>query len=242
MNVQVISSVNEARTEDLQHKTVIVIDVLRATSTMLTALTNGCRDITPVETVIQAKQLQETGVLLGGERNCKKIPGFDFGNSPLEYTESQVIGKSLVITTTNGTRAIQKAGKASRILIGSLLNARACAERVVSTSGEAVILCSGTNDAFALEDGLCAGLIAQELIDHMPSGKQVTLNDLGLAMLYAYRNVSDRLPETLLSCSNGKRLSRLGFRDDVLHCARVNVLPFAPAVQDGKIAASAACL
>ncbi|CAG7642316.1 2-phosphosulfolactate phosphatase [Paenibacillus allorhizosphaerae] len=239
MNVQVISSVNEARAEDLNQKTVIVIDVLRATSTMLTALANGCREITPVETVIQAKQQQETGALLGGERNCKKIPGFDFGNSPLEYTGPHVDGKSLVITTTNGTRAIQKAGKAHRILIGSMLNARACAE-AAAASGEAVILCSGTNDAFALEDGLCAGLIAQELIDCMPSGKQVTLNDFGLSMLYAYGSVRDRLTETLLSCSNGKRLTRLGFREDVLHCAQVNILHFAPVVQDGKMAASPA--
>ncbi|TVY11489.1 2-phosphosulfolactate phosphatase [Paenibacillus cremeus] len=246
MNVQVISCVNEARAEDLSQKTVVVIDVLRATSTMLTALANGCHEVVPVETVLQAKSLQTEGTLLGGERFCKKIPGFDLGNSPLEYKSYQVAGKTVIITTTNGTRAIQKASKANHIVIGSMLNAKACAERMAQLDNEIAILCAGTQDLFSLEDGLCAGLIADELLRHLQAASgspaQVSFNDFGLAMLNAYREVQHQLTDTLLSCANGKRLTKLGFKDDVLYCAQVNTLAIAPQVIGGKLEAIPACL
>lgn len=239
MIIQVIPSVGEVRSEDLYHKTVIVIDVLRATSTMLTALANGCRQIIPVETVNQAKASHSEGTLLGGERFCKKIPGFDLGNSPLEYTTDVVSSKTLIFTTTNGTRAIQKAGKASHILIGALLNAKACASMAASFHEEIVIICSGTQDVFALEDGLCAGAIIDELTrrdqtDASPSAA-LTLNDFGLSMLYAYRNVQDRLEDALLASSNGKRLGKIGFKNDLIYCAQMNLFDFSPLVRGGKI-------
>ncbi|MCZ8512811.1 2-phosphosulfolactate phosphatase [Paenibacillus filicis] len=243
MNIQVIPTVMEARTEELHHKTVVVIDVLRATSTLLTALVNGCKEVIPTETVNGAKSLQQEGDLLGGERGCKKIPGFDLGNSPLEYEPAAVTGKRIILTTTNGTRAIQKAGKISRILVGSLLNARACAARAMECGGELVILCSGTQDVFSLEDGLCAGAILDELIQIAggaePDNAQTSfkVNDFGLGMLYAYRGVRDRLTETLLASANGKRLTKLGCREDVLYCAQRNTIGIAPEVRGGKVEA-----
>ncbi|UUZ79568.1 2-phosphosulfolactate phosphatase [Paenibacillus sp. P26] len=244
MNIHVIPSVFEARTEEPLHKTVIVIDVLRATSTMLTALANGCTEIIPLETVQQAKSLQQEGDLLGGERACKKIPGFDLGNSPLEYRNAAVAGKRLIFTTTNGTRAIQKAGKQNRILIGSLLNARACAVKAAAWKEELAILCSGTSDVFALEDGLCAGMIVDELgrLYGKPAENaeaHLRVNDFGLSMLYAYRSVQDRLADALLSCSNGKRLTKLGFREDVIYCSQKNTIDLAPEVRGGKLEAAA---
>ncbi|MED4601977.1 2-phosphosulfolactate phosphatase [Paenibacillus validus] len=247
MHIHVISSVNEARTEELQHKTVIVIDVLRATSTMLTALANGCRTIVPVETVNQAKSMQGKDELLGGERFCKKIPGFDLGNSPLEYTSELVTGKTVIMTTTNGTRAIQKAAKASHILIGCMLNAAACARKAANLTGDIVIVCAGTQDVFALEDGLCAGLLIDELLRLHAAGAvrgnltgpnaPACVDDFGLAMLQAYRNVQDRLLDALLTCANGKRLTKIGFHDDVVHCAQTHVLDLAPMVRHGRLEA-----
>lgn len=244
MNIHVIPTVMEARTEEFHHKTVIVIDVLRATSTLLTALVNGCTEIIPVETVHGAKSLQREGDLLGGERACKKIPGFDLGNSPLEYEPALVTGKRLILTTTNGTRAIQKAGKNSRILVGSLLNARACALKALEWGEELAILCSGTQDVFSLEDGLCSGLILDEL-ERLAGGTapvssaqaSFKVNDFGLGMLYAYRGVRDRLTETLLASANGKRLTKLGCREDVLYCAQRNTIGIAPEVRGGKVEA-----
>ncbi|MCZ8520655.1 MULTISPECIES: 2-phosphosulfolactate phosphatase [Paenibacillus] len=241
MNIRVIPTIQEARVEELRRKTVIVIDVLRATSTMLAALSNGCSAVIPVETVEQAKELQGPGHLLGGERGCRRIPGFDLGNSPAEYTPSAIAGSVLIMTTTNGTRAIRKAEQAGRILVGSLLNAQACARKAQSLGKEIVILCSGTRDIFSLEDGLGAGAIVDELLQ--PScpagtGRQADLpqvNDFGLSMMHAYRAAKDNMEAALLACENGRRLVSLGYREDVAFCSRLNAIASAPEIRSGRL-------
>jgi len=241
VEITVVPSVNDARSDELINKTAIVIDVLRATSTMLTALAHGCQAIYPVETVLQAKQLQlqHPGYLLGGERYCKKIPGFDVGNSPFEYMDERIAGKTLVITTTNGTRAIQKAGKACTIIAASLLNGKACAAEAYAAKKDIVIICSGTQDAYSCEDGLCAGQLVEELkLLAGSSGSELNVNDFGLSMLHAYRYVQSDLTAALLNCSNGKRLCRLGFQDDVVYCSRMNLIPLVPVIREGKLLAS----
>src|SRR5690606_12087517 len=105
MQVDVIPSVTEATSDEFIHKTVIVIDVLRATSCITTALEYGCAGVIPVETVGQAKSMQKAGQLLAGERFCKRVPGFDLGNSPHEFIQNDVQGRTIIMTTTNGTRA-----------------------------------------------------------------------------------------------------------------------------------------
>ncbi len=227
MHIDVIASVGEARSDDLIHKTVIVIDVLRATSTLITALANGCGAVIPVETVAQAREIQKSGDLLGGERYCKKIPGFDYGNSPMEMQTKDIIGKRLIMTTTNGTRGIQKAHKADHILAGALINGRACAKAASELSRDLVILCAGTQDAFSLEDGLCAGQIVEEFVQSAGS-TALEINDLGLAMLGSYRSASSNLEEAMLRCSNGRRLSKLGFRQDITYCAQLNQTELVP--------------
>ncbi|WP_341538174.1 2-phosphosulfolactate phosphatase [Paenibacillus xerothermodurans] len=235
----VIPSVNEARTDNLANKTVIVIDVLRATSTMLTALAHGCSAIYPVETVMQAKQLQQPGYLLGGERGCKKIPGFDLGNSPFEFMDDQVAGKTIIMTTTNGTRAIQKAFKASTIIAASLLNGKACAKEAAALKRNIVIICSGTQDVYSLEDGICAGQIVEELQNCLQAeGVELNINDFGLSMLYAFRQVQGDMTKALLDCANGRRLCSLGFTEDIIYCSRMNLIRLVPIVQDGKLIAS----
>ncbi|MFD0695008.1 2-phosphosulfolactate phosphatase [Paenibacillus sp. GCM10027628] len=227
MQIDVVANIGEARADEFIHKTVIVIDVLRATSTMIAALGNGCKAVVPVETVLQAKDLQKPGDLLGGERFCKKIPGFDFGNSPAEYTRAAVQGKRIILTTTNGTRGIQKAMKADHVLAGALTNGNACAKAAVTFKRDVVILCAGTQDVFSLEDGLCAGLILEE-IGRIVGDKNLAVNDFGLAMRSCYLQAKDALLDTLLTCANAKRLCKIGFREDLVACSKVNETTIVP--------------
>jgi 2-phosphosulfolactate phosphatase len=233
MQVDVVSSVNEAISDDFMYKTVIVIDVLRATSTIVTALERGCTSVIPVETVNLAKSLQQKDDLLGGERFCKKIPGFHFGNSPLEYTRKEVEGKRIILTTTNGTRAIHKAQKASHLIVGSLLNASMCASAALSLGKDVVILCSGTLDEFSLEDGLCAGFIVEQFTRQART--QVHTNDLGLALQAAYLQSEPSLTDTILGSSNGKRLCKIGYKDDVSYCSQTDILRIVPYLNKGSL-------
>lgn len=233
MQIDVIASVAEARSDDLVGRTVMVIDVLRATSNMATGLAHGCLGIVPVETVQQAKGLQEPGDLLGGERNCKKLAGFDLGNSPLEYMDDTVLSKRILMTTTNGTRAMQKAQKAQTLLACSLLNAKACAAYAAGLRKDIILLCSGTQDEFSLEDGLCAGLVLDELMQQFTG--EIGASDFALAMHACYLKLQANLTDALLNCSNGKRLAKIGYQDDILYCAQVNKLNIVPIMKDGMV-------
>ncbi|HEX7056129.1 MAG TPA: 2-phosphosulfolactate phosphatase [Bacilli bacterium] len=230
MQIDVVGTVNEARSDDFYHKTVIVIDVLRATSTIATALEHGCAGIIPVETVSQAVKLQTGEYMLGGERFCKKLAGFDLGNSPLEYTREELAGKQVILTTTNGTRALQKSQKAENILAGSLLNASACAKAAVELKRDIVILCAGTLDMFSIEDGLCAGFIVDEIGRLV--NEQIALNDLGIAMRLACAQAKEAMEQILLESAHGKKLTKLGYRDDVVFCSRINVFSLVPILKN----------
>lgn len=234
MHIEVVANIGEARSDEFLHKTVIVVDVLRATSTIITALMNGCKAIVPVETVLKAKELFREGDLLGGERFCKKIPGFDFGNSPLEYSKAAVQDKRIILTTTNGTRGIQKAMRADHVLAGALLNSGACARAAVDFKRDTVILCAGTQDVFSLEDGLCAGLILEEL-SILLGDKHIAVNDFGMAMRGCYLQSRDKLYETILSCSNGKKMYKSGFQADLVFCAKPNSTDHVPILEHDKM-------
>jgi 2-phosphosulfolactate phosphatase len=233
LRIDCISTISETFAPDLAGKTVIVIDVLRATSTMCTALANGADSIIPVETVAQAKLAAKGEDVLAGERQCKKIPGFTFGNSPLEFTEEAITGKRIVMTTTNGTRGIQKAAKAASVIAGSLLNAGACARAALQLKRDVLLICSGTKDVFALEDGLCAGMIVKEL--RSIAKEAVAADDLAVALEGAFHFYSEHLEEALLDCQSGVRLSSLGLRGDISYCAQRNTHQTVPIIEDGVL-------
>lgn len=233
MRIDCISNISETHAHDLAGKTVFVIDVLRATSVMITALENGAAGIVPVETVALAKQTCKHGNLLAGERKCKQIPGFHLGNSPGEYTKEIVAGRTIVMTTTNGTRGIQKALKGASVFAGSLLNAAACAQAALKLNRDVVLLCSGTKDVFALEDGLCAGLIVHEI--RKATEAPVSVTDFAAAMADAYAYNAHRLEETLLACDSGVRLSGLGHAEDILYCAQTNRIDLVPVFSNGEM-------
>lgn len=231
MQVEMFSTVGEVRSEELIGKTVVVMDILRATSCIVTALENGCEKVIPMETLGQAKGQQQENVLLGGERFCKKIQGFDFGNSPLEYEASSVKDRTIVMTTTNGTRAIHKSLKGDLILIGSFLNGEAVARMAVRYGKDVALVCAGTKDRYALEDGLCAGYIAH-CIEELKVGG-VYMGDLARSMRLAYESCSEKLPDTLLDCESGRRLTKLGFSKDVHYCAQRGISDVVPVVFSG---------
>lgn len=226
MHVQVISSVNEASTARFHNKTAMIIDVLRATSTIVTALTAGAACVIPAETVLDARALQRPEVVLAGERFGRKIAGFELGNSPEQFTEKTIGGRKIVFTTTNGTRAIHKSMKADYIITAALLNASAAARAALELRRDLVILCAGSHDEFAIEDGLCAGLILDRMLARSDGG--IDTDDFGMAMLALYRDRAPFVKETLMNGITGKRLIKLGMIQDVEDCSGIDVFSGVP--------------
>ncbi|MEW9669602.1 2-phosphosulfolactate phosphatase [Ammoniphilus sp. 3BR4] len=232
MKVEVVSQVDEVKMEEIKHRTVIVIDVLRASSTVVTALAHGANEVIPVETVGQARQFHGNQYLLAGERYGKRIAGFPYTNSPTELSSTPLADSSLVLTTTNGTRAIQKSLKAEAVLIGSFLNGRACAELAQQFRRDITILCAGSRQKFALEDGLAAGYILSFLLTKIPDP---CINDLGQAMFAAYDFHKDQLPKTLQETATGKRLMQAGNLADIEFCAQKDLYPLVPYLKDESL-------
>lgn len=236
MRVEVLPSAGTPVLPYLEDKLVIVIDVLRATSTMVTALANGCQALIPVLTPEEAleKRMEIPGALLGGERRAMRIEGFDLGNSPFDYAPEKVGGKRVIMTTTNGTRAIRAAAEAKAVWMASFLNLKSIVEAVyrlkrrMSLDG-IVIFCAGTEDRFDLPDTLCAGM----LIDALDADLQ--LNDLGEAARILYQISKHNLLETIEQSDHGHRLLDLGFKKDVIYCSTANILPIVPALVNGEV-------
>jgi len=232
MRIEVIASVNEIKSEDVMGKTAIVIDALRASTVIITALEHGATSVTAADTMGSAIQHCHAGDLLCGERYCRRINGFDLGNSPLEYRTDVVQGKHVILTTTNGTRCLQKASKAATLLVGAFINGKACAQAASQFKRDVVILCAGTNQLFAWEDGLCAGYITHELSAYYEDDSFM-VNDLGLAMLSSFRKEQHDLQGALMRTQSGVRLCKLGFHEDVKYSAALDRTQLVPIMQDG---------
>jgi 2-phosphosulfolactate phosphatase len=217
-------------------RSVVVIDVLRATSTILVALCNGARDVVPFETVEQAvRKADEIGreqALLCGERGGRLIPGFDLGNSPSEFVAEKVAGRTLVMTTTNGTRALIVGSAGRRCLAASLLNAAAVAGTVGGHDDDVLLICSGREGRFAVEDAVCAGLIARRLADE--AGATPNGDAARVAMLLA-RRYAHRLPRLLAGAAAGRALRSIGRASDVTWCARADVMEAVPRMRDCRV-------
>lgn len=232
MKVDVIATVDEVKVEDIKNKTVIVLDILRATSTIVTALAHKAKRVIPVETIGQARQYREEDQLLAGERYCKRVAGFPFTNSPTEMSSSQIEGKTIVLTTTNGTRAIQKSIKAARVLIGSFLNGPTVARLAIELRRDITILCAGSRQKFALEDGLCAGYLLNEMTQLV---SDLCIDDFGESMLAAFKYYEDQLPAVMHTTATGKRLVAVGSVDDIVFCSQKDVYSFVPVLKENAI-------
>jgi 2-phosphosulfolactate phosphatase len=217
---------------DLARTTCVVLDVLRATSTILTALAQGAARVVPVGEIDEALALRalDPQVLLAGERDGVRITGaganavdFDFGNSPRELDAARVRGRTIVITTTNGTRALRACNGADRVLLGALLNLGAVATRLRALAPRRLlIVAAGTNDEAAFEDSLAAGALCERL------GSCISAAYVGDAARMAcelYRAHASDLPAALALAVNGQRLlARPELAGDVACCARMDTL------------------
>ena len=248
MNISVIPTAQQAQDINFSGQTVVVIDVLRATSVITTALDNGAREVIPVRTVEEAESLFVTCnasmTLRGGERNALKIEGFDLSNSPLEYKKKMVEGKTVILTTTNGTNAINNIIGADEVILACFRNVAAVVEHVLEHnptsldvglshcgSRNGIIVCAGTEGRLSLDDGLCAGMI----IELMKQQTEVELDDLGLLLNRFYNESKDNLFGALSGCYHLKRLFTLGFYDDIKFCLETNCVQTVPVLENGKI-------
>lgn len=211
--------------EDLADATTIVIDALRMTTVASVAMANGCAGIKAAEDVDAARLLAaEAGALLGGERGALPIDGFDFGNSPLSYTKGAVAGKRLVMTTSNGTRAIAAAWASRRVLLGAFVNAGAAAV-AVREEPLLCIVCAGTLGAFTLEDALAAGAILDRLEGF---GVPVEPDDMGIACGLLYAKARQDLHAVLSRTAHYRRLQSLGMMEDLRFCLSEDTVTAVP--------------
>ena len=239
MYISVIPTAQQAQGINFSGQTAVVIDVLRATSVITTALENGAREVIPVKTVEEAQNLyaqcDTAKTLRGGERNALKIEGFDLSNSPLEYKKKVVEGKSLILTTTNGTNAINNIIGADEVVLACFRNVAAVVEHIVGLSHrgsrDIAIVCAGTESHFSLDDGLCAGMI----IELLKQQTEVETDDLGLLLHRFYNESKDNLFGALSGCYHLKRLFTMGFYDDIKFCLETNCIQTVPVLKDGKI-------
>jgi 2-phosphosulfolactate phosphatase len=233
MKIDVIPFATAVFPKDILGKTVVVIDILRATSTIVNALQNGAKEIIPTLTVEEAfekvKVFPAGKVLLGGERQAEKIPGFDMGNSYRDYPGEIVEGKSIILTTSNGTRALHACKDAKEVLIGSFLNLGSVVSYLQKTE-EIVLLCSGTLGKFSIEDSMAAAAI----IDLLTENNNPKLDDLGQSLLFAYRSKNGNLAELLKDGVHLNYLKSKGYEKDIEFCFQKNLFDILPIFNQEK--------
>jgi 2-phosphosulfolactate phosphatase len=216
---------------ELAPSVAVVIDVLRATTTMIHALAAGCRAICPVEEVEEARRLADGmragRVLLGGERDGVPPAGFDAGNSPGEYTCTRCKGTTLVLTTTNGTRALLRAAAAARTLVAGFVNYSAVCEQLGQEARPIDIVCAGCHGDVTLEDTLLAGALVEYLCEHGP----VCLNDAARLAWDCFENHGRVLDGALEISTGGVHLRGLGYDEDIRAAARVDQFAVVPEVR-----------
>jgi 2-phosphosulfolactate phosphatase len=211
------SEISRLAEADLRESCVVVFDVLRATSSMITGLAHGVAGFLPVKTVEAAWALKKRNPswLLAGERYGVPPAGFDLGNSPAEFTKAG--GRQIIITTTNGTVALQQVRFSKMILLGALLNVRALARLLQSISPSHLLLvCAGTGDRFSLEDAVGAGALLASL-------PQTDYSDAASMVRALYCQVSPDLQNCLLGSQNGRALRDIGKEEDVRHCSQLSI-------------------
>ncbi len=232
----------------IKQRFVIVIDTLRATSVITAALSRGAKGVIPVMEIEEAvrlyQNLDKERTLLCGERGGNPIPGFHLGNSAIEYTPAVVAGKTLIMTTTNGTRAIHAAGQARALALGCLLNASAVAADARRSGLDVTILCAGTRGRFTLEDILTAGAIVERLGSHRMNGRagaedpgqpDAEMDDLSMLSHDLYLRHYGDLRGALRQCTHARYLAEAGYSQDIDYCMQADLLNAVPYYEKGLV-------
>ncbi len=215
---------------NIENSIVVVIDIFRATSSICYGIENGATAIIPVAEVEECIAYREKGFdyLLAAERNGEVVMGFDFGNSPFSYTAEKVAGKTVVLTTTNGTHALHMSIKAKRIVIGSFLNLTALCNWLKTQSEDVLLVCAGWKNNFNLEDTLFAGAVTERL-----KTGNYKLDDAALGANDLYQLAKDDLKGYLKKTSHSERLKQLGIEADIAFCLNVDITTAIP-ILDGE--------
>jgi len=215
---------------------IIVIDVLRCSTSIVNALANGAKAVIPTVTLKEAYRLrsQHPDYLLAGERGSHKPRDFDLGNSPLEFTSEKVCGKNLIMTTTSGTVALVRSRQAEWVFVGAFLNSGTIARKTVEIAekeekGVSLVL-SGEKGQFSFEDFICAGAITERF----PRNK-VCHSDKALAALLAFKQAQDNLCKNVMKAEHAKHLMKIGFMRDIEFSCQLDVLKMVPIYRDGKV-------
>jgi 2-phosphosulfolactate phosphatase len=211
---------------------VVVIDIFRATSSICYGIENGAEAIIPVSEVEECAAYREKGFdhLLAAERNGEVVAGFDFGNSPFSYTKEKVSGKTVVLTTTNGTHALHLSRKAKKIVIGSFLNLTSLCNWLKTQNESILLVCAGWKNNFNLEDTLFAGAVVEQLKE---SG--YTLDDPAMAANDLFQIGKNDISQYLSKTSHGERLKKLGIEKDIAFCLQIDVTTAIPILDGEKL-------
>lgn len=222
--------------DEVKNKVIVAIDVLRAGSSIVTALQNGARGVIPVadmgDASTIAQNLDSASYLLCGERDAVKIEGYHLGNSPFEFTPDAVSKKTLIFNTTNGTRTIDRCSVGGQVFIGCFLNISAVVEKLKSVEKPVVIVCSGWKNRLSFEDLLCAGNIIHKLNDgnlpaDAPDGARVAFA--------LYEKFGQDVQSAIQGSNHATFLRGLGFEKDVAYCSQTDIVSIVPAMEDGII-------
>lgn len=233
MLIDVLVTPQLSNNRDQVNKRIVVLDILRATSTIVKALYNGATEVIPVQESDEAlslvKSIGRNICLLGGERKGYKIEGFDLGNSPLEYTREMVEGKKIILCTTNGTKAIKAFQSGTEILIGSYLNMDYLVDYLSQSNQDITLVCSGQDGNLCLEDLACAGMIVRKV-------SSADLTDAAkVALFIAKQQARTSLEKFIGNTEHGLSLKAIGMGEDIKACTALNSAPILPRFEGGRI-------
>jgi 2-phosphosulfolactate phosphatase len=239
MRVEVLLGATSVMPADVAGRVVAVVDVLRASSSIAAALHHGARAVIPFESaeevVLRSKSFERGDVRLAGERRMLPVPGFDFGNSPREFTREAVEGKTILLSTTNGTVALVAVQGARDVIVASYVNHTASLAflRVAARAGmDVTIVAAGRERHFSLEDAAFAGRLVRGITKRVRSAE---LNDAAQACVLLDRKYGDRLEELFAASDHGRALAEAGFAADLAVCAQIDAFPVVPVYLDRQI-------
>jgi 2-phosphosulfolactate phosphatase len=237
MKIDVCLSPHEVSEEKLKDHIAVVVDVLRASTTICAALAAGAKEIIPAESIEEAirwaTNLSRDAILLCGEREGKLIEGFNLANSPLEYKPKIVKGKTLIFGSTNGSPTVVKTRLAQKTYLAGFVNMTAIVQTLAEVETPIVIICSGKLGQFSLEDAVCAGNIVSALKQSLES--ILDLTDGANAALLLYQHYQESILKMVKESDHGRYLASIGMQHDLPICADLNRIPVVPVFHDGKI-------
>ena len=216
---------------NLENSIVVVTDIFRATSCMVSGFAHGVQSIIPVASVEECKAYQERGYVAAAERNAQKVDGFDLDNSPFSFMEDRLIGSKIAMTTTNGTLSITKAKPtAVKVIVGAFLNLKAITDYLKSQQYDVVVLCAGWKGRPNLEDTLFAGAVVEALQE-----EYFVSEDSALMAMRTYQQAKENILGFLANSSHVRRLQRLGIQKDITYCVQHDLYDVVPILRGNEL-------